>query len=109
MKKVRYGRYFGCRAIQVIPKEDKFEQYLTDRTGRSLADKTIISICFQGENAILAIHEGDLIKYNTVTNELSDIPFLGEKKTFLRDVMCFEDEIWVGRFMVFFIINEEEE
>ena len=98
----------GVGLFKYNPKEDKFEQYLTDRTGRSLADKTIISICFQGENAILAIHEGDLIKYNTVTNELSDIPFLGEKKTFLRDVMCFEDEIWVGSLHGVFIINEKK-
>ena len=68
-------------------RDDNFEQYLTDRMGRSLIDKTIISICFQKENAILGIHEGDLLKYNTRTDELSEVSFLGEKKTFLRDVV----------------------
>ena len=76
--------------------------------GRSLIDKTIISICFQKENAILGIHEGDLLKYNTRTDELSEVSFLGEKKTFLRDVMCFGDEIWVGSLHGIFIINEKE-
>lgn len=98
----------GVGLFKYNPKEDKFEQYLTDRNGYSLADKTIMSICFQGENAILGIHEGDLLKYNTRTNELSDISFLGEKKTFLRDVMCFGDEIWVGSLHGLFIINEKK-
>ena len=89
-------------------RDDKFEQYLADRMGRSLIGKTIISICFQKENAILGIHEGDLLKYNTRTDELSEVSFLGEKKTFLRDVMCFGDEIWVGSLHGIFIINEKE-
>ena len=59
-------------------RDDNFEQYLTDRMGRSLIDKTIISICFQKENAILG------------------------------DVMCFGDEIWVGSLHGIFIINEKE-
>lgn len=98
----------GVGIFKYDPQQDKFVQYLTDRNGRSLVDKTVISICFQGENAILAIHEGDLLKYNTRTNELSDIPFLGDNKTFLRDVMCFEDEIWVGSLHGVFIINEKK-
>lgn len=98
----------GVGLFKYNPRGDKFEQYLADRTGRPLTDKTIISICFQGENAILAIHEGDLLKYNTYTNELSDISFLGEKKTFLRDVVCFGDEIWVGSLHGIFIINEKK-
>ncbi|RAZ29217.1 hypothetical protein DK853_49395, partial [Klebsiella oxytoca] len=40
--------------------------------------------------------------------ELSEVSFLGEKKTFLRDVMCFGDEIWVGSLHGIFIINEKE-
>ena len=56
----------------------------------------------------MGIHEGDLLKYNTRTDELSEVSFLGEKKTFLRDVMCFGDEIWVGSLHGIFIINEKE-
>lgn len=98
----------GAGLFKYNSQKDKFDQYLTDRTGRSLMDKTIISICFQGENAILAVHEGDLLKYDTRTNELSDISFLGEKKTFLRDVKYFGDEIWVGSLHGLFIINEKK-
>lgn len=98
----------GAGLFKYNPQEDKFEQYLVDRTGRSLIDKAIISICFQGENIIMAIHEGELLKYNTTTNELSDISFWGKDKTFLRDVMCFGDEIWVGSLHGLFIVNEKK-
>lgn len=98
----------GVGLFKYDPDKDKFQQYVVDRSGRPLTDKTIMSICFKGDNAILAIHEGELLKYNTRTNELSDIDFLGEKKTFLRDVMCFEDEIWVGSLHGLFIINEKQ-
>ena len=98
----------GVSLFKYNYRDDKFEQYLADRMGRSLIGKTIISICFQKENAILGIHEGDLLKYNTRTDELSEVSFLGEKKTFLRDVMCFGDEIWVGSLHGIFIINEKE-
>ena len=54
--------------------------------GRSLIDKTIISICFQKENAILGIHEGDLLKYNTRTDELSEVSFLGEEKNYFCEM-----------------------
>lgn len=98
----------GIGLFKYNPQKDKFEKHLTDRNGRSLADKNIISICFQKENVILAIHEGELLKYNTFANELSEISFLGEKKTFLRDVTCLGDEIWVGSLHGLFIINEKE-
>ena len=36
------------------------------------------------------------------------IPFPGERKTFLRDVVCFGDELWVGSHHGLFIINEKK-
>lgn len=98
----------GMGLFKYNAEKDTFEQHLTDTTGCSLADKTIISICFQEDNIILAIHEGELLKYDTRLNKLSDISFLGEKKTFLRDVMCSGDEIWVGSLHGIFIIHEKK-
>ena len=51
----RAGAWVGTSGIGLFKynyRDDNFEQYLTDRMGRSLIDKTIISICFQKENAI---------------------------------------------------------
>lgn len=98
----------GIGLFKYNPQKDKFEQYLTDRNGRSLTDKTIMSICFQDESVILAIHEGELLKYNTRTHELSDIAFPGARKTFLRDVMCIGGELWLGSHHGLFIINEKK-
>lgn len=66
-----------------------------------------MSICFQDDAIVLAIHEGELFKYDTRTNVLTTIPFPGERKTFLRDVVCFGDELWVGSHHGLFIINEK--
>ena len=55
----------------------------------------------------MGIHEGDLLKYNTRTDELSKFRSL-VRKNILRDVMCFGDEIWVGSLHGIFIINEKE-
>lgn len=42
-----------------------------------------MSMCFRDDDtAILAIHEGELLKYNTQSRELATIPFPGERKTF---------------------------
>lgn len=90
------------------PQTDSFGQILVDRNGRSLLHKNIMSICFQENNIVLAIHDGELMKYNTETRELRDIPFSGERQTFLRDVICVGDEIWIGSHHGLFIINEKK-
>ena len=56
---------------------DKFEQYCVDKTGRSLKGKNINSICNYGDWIAMAIHEGELMKYNPSTNQLV-------KKIYLR-------------------------
>ena len=88
--------------------KDSFEQYLTDCNGKSLINKNIMSICFQNDDIILAIHEGELLKYNTHTRQFTNIPFPGERQTFLRDIVCFGDELWVGSHHGLFIINEKK-
>lgn len=85
-----------------------FEQHLANNS-ELFVGKSIESICFQGEDLIMAIHDGELMKYNSTTLKLTKIPFPGERKTFLRDVVCFGDEIWVGSHHGLFIINEKKQ
>ena len=40
------GEYIGIGLFKYNYQDDNFEQWLTDRMGRSLIDKTIISILF---------------------------------------------------------------
>lgn len=74
---------------------DKFEQYCVDKTGRSLKGKNINSICNYGDWIAMAIHEGELMKYNPSTNQLVKIDIPEANHTFVRNVACFDDELWV--------------
>lgn len=98
----------GVGLFKYNPQDDRFDCRLTDHHGHSLAGKNIMSLCFQNENLILAIHDGELLKYNPRANELSTVPFAGEGKTFLRDVTCFGDELWLGTHHGLFIVNEKK-
>lgn len=98
----------GVGLFKYNPNKDSFEQYLTDRNGLSLGNRTIMNICFQDDHIIMAIHEGELLKYNTRTRELGNIPFPGERKTFPREVVCLGDELWVGSHQGLFIINQKK-
>ncbi len=98
----------GVGLFKYNAQKDVFEQHLVDRSGRSLVGKNIMSLCFQGEEIVLAIHEGELLKYNTRTRELNEIFFSEKGKTFLRDVLSYGDELWVGSHHGLFIINEKK-
>ncbi|WP_321334667.1 two-component regulator propeller domain-containing protein [uncultured Bacteroides sp.] len=98
----------GVGLFRYNRKKDTFEQYCNYKDGRTLAGKIITSICAQGNNIILAMQEGELLKYNPIENRLTDIPFTNQKNIFLRDVMCFGDELWLGTHNGLFVINEKQ-
>ena len=87
---------------------DKFEQYCVDKTGRSLKGKNINSICNYGDWIAMAIHEGELMKYNPGTNQLVKIDIPEANHTFVRNVACFDDELWVGTHEGLFVVNERK-
>ncbi len=87
---------------------DKFEQYCVDKTGRSLKGKNINSICNYGDWIAMAIHEGELMKYNPSTNQLVKIDIPEANHTFVRNVACFDDELWVGTHEGLFVVNERK-
>lgn len=43
----------------------------------------------------MAIHEGELMKYNPGTNQLVKIDIPEANHTFVRNVACFDNELWV--------------
>jgi ligand-binding sensor domain-containing protein/signal transduction histidine kinase/DNA-binding response OmpR family regulator len=88
---------------------DSFSQYITDKNGNTLKEENIFSICEYDDCIAIAIHEGQLKKYNPSTNVLSVVDAPGLHYTVLRDVCCFDDkELWVGTQAGLFIINEAE-
>lgn len=56
----------------------------------------------------MAIHEGELMKYNPSTNQLVEIDIPEANHTFVRNVACFDDELWVGTHEGLFVVNERK-
>ncbi|NDV83112.1 hybrid sensor histidine kinase/response regulator transcription factor [Bacteroides sp. 51] len=100
----------GIGLFRYNRKKDSFDQYQTDRNGRSLIGKAINGICAQDDNLLFTIHEGELIRYNPNTNELMDIPLpASTRNIFFHNVEYINNEIWLGTFNGLFVINEERE
>ncbi|MDR0574071.1 MAG: response regulator [Tannerella sp.] len=99
---------WGVGLFRYNNKTDSFEHYIKDRNGNSLQGKNINAVCDYGDWIAMAIHEGEVMKYNPVTNELSKIPLPEASETFVRTLMCWGNELWIGTHNGLFIINEHE-
>lgn len=86
---------------------DKFEQYCVDKPRHSLKGKNINSICNYGDWIVMAIHKGELMKYNPITNQLLNIDIPEVSHTFIRSVACINDELWIGTHEGLLVINEK--
>ena len=87
---------------------DCFEHYLKDKAGHSLQGKNINAICDYGDWIAMAIHEGEVMKYNPATDELLKIPLPEASETFVRNLMCWENELWIGTHEGLFIVDEQK-
>lgn len=99
---------WGVGLFRYNPKTDKFEQHCEDKKGRSLKGKNINAICDYGDWIGIAIHEGEVMKYNPSTDELVTIDIPEASHTFIRNVMCFDNELWVGTHEGLFVVNEKK-
>lgn len=91
------------------PKTDSFTQYHTDKDGNTLMGEYIFAMCDYGDWIALAIHDGELKKYNPSTNTLQTINAPGVHHTVLRDVTSFDGKrLWVCSHAGLFIVNEPE-
>ena len=100
---------WGVGLFRYNPASDKFEQYCVDKFGNSLKGKNINAICNYGDWIAMAIHEGELMKYNPVTDQLIKIDLPEAAHTYVRTVACFDDELWLGTHEGLFIVNEKED
>ncbi len=83
-----------------------FSQYLGDNNGDSLEGEHIYTMCDYGDDLALGIHEGKLRKLNKRKNTLSDVNAPDVHYKIIRNVLRFDDELWVGTEAGLFIINE---
>lgn len=91
------------------PKTDSFTQYHTDKNGNTLMGEYIFAMCDYGDWIALAIHDGELKKYNPSTNTLQTVNAPGVHHTVLRDVTSFDGKrLWVCSHAGLFIVDEPE-
>lgn len=86
---------------------DSFSQYMGDNNDRSLLDEKIYTMCDYGDELVLGIHEGKLLKLNKRRNTVSDVNAPDVHYKIIRHVSRFDDELWVGTDAGLFIINEK--
>lgn len=85
---------------------DKFTQYLGDNSGETLFGENIYKMCDYGDELVIGIHEGKLRKLNKRKNTLTDVNAPEVHYKIIRDVACFDDELWVGTQSGVYVINE---
>lgn len=97
----------GVGIFRYDPETDSFTQYHTDKEGNTLMGEYIFAMCEYGDWIALAIHDGELKKYNPATNVLRTVKAPGVHHTILRDVVCFDKEkLWVCSHAGLFIVDE---
>ena len=98
----------GVGIFRYDPKTDSFTQYHTDKEGNTLMGEHIFAMCEYGDWIVLAVHDGELKKYNPATNVLQTVKAPGVHHTILRDVVCFDKKrLWVCSHAGLFIVDEE--
>lgn len=98
---------WGAGLFRYNRQTDKFEQFSIDAAGNALKGKNINAICNYGDWIAMAIHEGEVMKYNPMTNQLMKIDLPEASRMLVRNVMCFDGELWVGTHEGLFVVNEK--
>ena len=99
---------WGVGLFRYNDKTDTFEHYIKGKNGLSLQGKNINAICDYGDWIAMAIYEGEVMKYNPVTNELVKIPLPEASETFVRNLMFWRNELWIGTNDGLFILDEHK-
>ncbi|MDU1890350.1 MAG: two-component regulator propeller domain-containing protein [Dysgonomonas sp.] len=86
--------------------KDNFIQNLGDKNGNSLKDCSIYAICDYGEELLIGIHDGKLMKLNKKRNTLTDVNAKNVHYKIIRYISYIDDEIWVATSNGLYIINE---
>lgn len=86
---------------------NNFTQYLGNSNGNTLSGKNIFTMCDYGDELVVGIHEGKLMKLDKRKNSLTDVNAPEVHYKIIRDVVCLNDkQLWVGTQFGLFIIDE---
>jgi len=86
---------------------NSFKQYLGNANGNTLKGQNIYTMCDYGDELVVGIHEGKLMKLHKRKNTLTDVNAPAVNYKIIRNVVCLNDnQLWVGTQSGLFIINE---
>lgn len=88
------------------PSQDRFVQYLGNKQGESLMGENVYTMCDYGDDLVLGIHEGKLRRLNKRRNTVTDFNAPQVHYSIIRDVECYNEELWVGTQRGVYVINE---
>lgn len=87
------------------PSTDSFEQFLGDNDGETLKGDNIYCIADLGNDIAIGSHTGKLRRFNKRRNTVTDFDTPEIHNKIIRDIKCFDDEIWVGTQAGIYIID----
>lgn len=69
-------------------------------------DHVFATLCESATGSlIIGTLSGSVYEYEPATGAMRKIPYSGSGKVYLRDVMCFDDELWIGSQGGLYIVN----
>lgn len=98
----------GGGVYQYNKSSNNFTQYLGDENGNSLKDQNIYTMCDYGEELVIGIHEGKLLKLHKRKNTLTDVNAPEVNYKIIRNVQYINEKLWVGTQFGLFVINEKQ-
>ncbi len=86
---------------------NSFTQYLGDTNGNSLKNQNIYTMCDYGDELIVGVHEGKLMRFDKRKNTLNDVNAPEVHYKIIRDVVCLNDkQLWVGTQNGVYVVDE---
>ena len=97
----------GAGVYEYNKTSNSFTQYLGNTNGNTLVGKNIYTMCDYGDEIVVGIHEGKLMKLDKRKNSLTDVNAPEVHYKIIRDVICLNDkQLWVGTQSGLYIIDE---
>jgi len=97
----------GAGVYEYNKASNSFTQYLGNTNGNTLQGKNIYTMCDYGDEIVVGIHEGKLMKLDKRKNSLTDVNAPEVHYKIIRDVVCLNDkQLWVGTQSGLYIVDE---